>query len=79
MTVATIATSKSAVSSVQSVTEHLSEPITERSLPEPRSSDTKMSVTIMTKSKDCFLGYQFEFSFLVKISRGVKTDLLSSD
>ncbi len=47
----------------QSVVEHLKDPTTEGSVPEPLRSDTNSITKSMRKSIDCFLGYQLEFSF----------------
>jgi len=54
---------------VQSVGEHLSEPMIEGSLPEPRRSDTTIRENSITTRANCFFGYQFEFSDSTKASR----------
>jgi len=56
-------------SRVQSVKEHLSEPMIEGSFPEPRRSDTTISAISIAMRGNCFFGYQFEFSASTKAIR----------
>ena len=62
-------TSTSVTSNAVSIAVHLSKPIMDGSLPEPRNSDTKISVSTMTARGSCFFGYQFEFSAFMIDSR----------
>ena len=68
-TIITKPTDRSIASKDQSRGEHLSEPMKDGSLPEPRKRDTRIRVGIITKIAICFLGYQFVFSAYIKDSR----------
>lgn len=68
----------SAASKDQSIKEHLSQPIKDGSLPEPRKSDTAIKANIIKIQGTCFLGCQFELSATVKASR-IATAEASSD
>ena len=62
-------TDTSTACKIQSIGEHLSDPMIDGSLPEPRRSDTAISAISITMRGNCFFGYQFEFSDSTKASR----------
>ncbi len=64
MAVITIPATNKVPYKAQSVVEHLKDPTSEGSVPEPLRSDTNSITRNIRKSTDCFFGYQLEFSFI---------------
>ena len=64
MAVITIPVTTKVPYKAQSVVEHLKDPTTEGSVPEPLRSDTNSITRSIKRRTDCFFGYQLEFSLL---------------